>query len=462
MFSMSKITSINPSTEEPLEDIEVASEEEVSQAVSNARKAFPQWSKTTIDERIKWLKKLIPLIEYKKDEISRTIAKEMGKPMDQSLEESERVVNHIKFYAKNIKDFLKQETVFGDNGEKDILMYDPLGVIAIITPWNYPVTTVFSALIPALLCGNTVVLKPSELTLTVGKQIGELFKALETQGFPKNVFNLVLGGKETGKQLVEQDVDLIQFTGSGRAGKEIMRVSADKLHRLLFELGGKDPAIVCEDGVDMADKVVWGACRNTGQICCAIERVYVLEEIYDEFVKKAVEKAKSLVVGDPLLKETDMGPFVAKFQMDVCIDHIKDAVKKGAKIEFGGNRINGKGYFFEPTIITNVDHDMKIMTEETFGPVVPIMKVSSIEEAIKLSNESEYGLAASVWTKDIEKGKAIAKQLQVGVSSVNFHGGGCFGSAWGGAKMSGIGRLGSKEGTHAFTNVKTLRVSKLN
>jgi succinate-semialdehyde dehydrogenase/glutarate-semialdehyde dehydrogenase len=408
------------------------------------------------------MKKLIPLIEQKKDEIAQTITKEMGKPISMSVNEPLETISKINFYSKNIKEFLKEEVVFEDEDEKDILVYEPLGVVAIITPWNFPIATVFAPLIPALLCGNTIVLKPSEQTLIVSKKIKDLFSELEKSGFPKHVFNLILGGKETGKQLVQQDVDMVTFTGSTRAGKEIMKDSADKIHKLLLEMGGKDPAIVCSDAdIDYAAKsIIRNACKNTGQVCCAIERVYVESDVYDEFVKKAAEEAKTIKVGNPEKPETEMGPFVAKFQEDICIDHVNDAKQKGAKVNYGGNKINNKGYFFEPTIITDVNPNMKVMTDETFGPVVPIMKVNSLEEAIRYSNDSVYGLAGSAWTKNIEKGNKIARQLQVGVAGVNAHGGGAQGSAWGGAKLSGLGRLGTKEGTHEFTNVKTLRIRK--
>jgi len=459
---MEKIKVINPATEEVIEEIEVATEEKVKQAVANARKAFPIWSSTSLNERIEFIKKLIPLIEQKKDEIAQTITKEMGKPISSSYEEPLRVIDSINFYVDNIKDHLKEEVVYQGKDEKDIIVYDPLGVVAIITPWNYPLTTVFTPLLPALLCGNTIVLKPSEQTLLSGKNIASLFYELEKQGFPKHVFNLILGGKETGKQLVQQDVDMVTFTGSTRAGKEIMKSSAEKVHKVLLEMGGKDPAIVCNDA-DIsyaAERIVRNAVRNTGQVCCAVERVYVEDDVYDDFVDKAVEEAKKIKVGDPTKQETEMGPFVAKFQQDVYKDHINDAKEKGAKIEFGGQKIADKGYFSEPAIVTNVNDKMKIIKDETFGPMITIEKVSSVDEAIKLSNDSIYGLTGSVWTKDIEKGNKIAHKLEVGVASINTHGGGKEGSAWGGAKLSGLGRLGSKEGTHEFTNVKTIRVKK--
>jgi acyl-CoA reductase-like NAD-dependent aldehyde dehydrogenase len=456
------IKSINPATEEVIQEIEADSEEKVKEAVADAREAFLQWSKTSVDERIGWLKRLIPIIEQKKEEIAKLITKEMGKPISISVKEPDDAIDDINFYAEHIKDFLEDEFAAEDEEEKDILVYEPLGVVAVITPWNYPMSTAFTCLIPALMCGNAVILKPSEQTLIVGKMIRELFDELEKEGFPKHVFNMLLGGKETGKQLVQQGIDMVAFTGSARAGKEIMKVSAEKLHRLLLEMGGKDAAIVCKDAdiENAAKKIVRNSCRNTGQVCCAVERVYVEKDAYDEFVKKAVEEAKSIRVGNPEDKGTEMGPFVAKFQEDIIVEHVDDAKKKGAKIEFGGKKIGNKGYFFEPTIITNVDHNMKVMKDETFGPVVPIMKVESAEEAVRLANNSIYGLTGSVWTKDIKKGDEIARQLEVGVAGINAHGGGMQGSAWGGAKSSGLGRLGTKEGTHVFCNVKTLRVKK--
>lgn len=444
---------INPATEETKE-IEETSIEEIPKMIEKAKEAQKIWEETTLEERIEWMEKLAKLIEKRKDEIASKITDDMGKPINSSLRETEAVANRIRFFNDNVKDWLKPEDV-----EEGYVEYDPLGVIAIISPWNAPFAVPFNSIPPALLIGNSVIHKPSENSMQTGIIIDDMFKELEKEGFPKNLLQTIVGAKDHGRELVKQDVALVSFTGSTAAGKDIMKNSADKLHKIIFELGGLDAAIVLKDVnvEETANEIVNINCRNTGQICCSIKRVYVEKEIYNDFVKAATQASKKITYGDPTT-DVDMGPFVAKFQLDKIEEIMKDTKESGAKILTGGQRPDKKGYFYPSTIVTDVNHDMRIMKEEPFGPIVPIFSVDSYEEAIKLANDTKYGLTGSVWTKDIELAKKIAKKLEVGVAGINAHGGGPDGTPWGGAKESGIGRARNKDGFREFSNVKLVRI----
>lgn len=452
--------SINPATEKTIGELKEFTEEQIFEIVKKARQS--SWKNLDIKEKTRIIQEIIPLIQKNKDKIATLITKETGKPIKQSRHEIDMTISRIQFYVNNVPEYLKPEILYDYEKETNIIRFDPLGIIVVISPWNAPFFLSLVNIIPALLAGNSVIVKPSEYTSFIGLEINNLFEILKEKRFPENTFFTVIGSKDIGRKLVSSDIDMVSFTGSIIGGKSVMKNSADRLHKIILELGGKDPAIVLED-VDIRSTVadiVKAAIMNTGQVCCSIERVYVLERIYDNFVKEVVSNIKQVNIGDPLNENTDMGPFTMELQLNKVIDHVKDAVNKGAKILIGGKRIKRKGYFFEPTVITNVDHSMKIMKEETFGPIIPIMKVYSIEEAVKLANDSLYGLTASVWTRDLEMGKEIAKQINAGTVSINRHGTSKAGCPWGGCKQSGIGRIYSKEGIREFTNIKHVWVIK--
>lgn len=444
---------INPATEE-VKDVRETPLQSISGMVEKAKKAQILWGEKSLEERIRVFEKLCSLMEREKDSLTKTITEDMGKPLDKSEAEVERIIEEMRFFCRKAMEWLAPEQVEGGHVE-----FDPLGVVAVISPWNYPLLVPFSAITPALLAGNAVVFKPSEYTLLTGIAIGKLFSQLES--FPENVFQTIVGGKEHGKELVKQDIAMVSFTGSTRAGKDIMKNSSEKLHKVLLELGGLDAAIVLKDA-DIpftAKKIIEKNCQNTGQVCCSIKRVYVEKEVYDDFVKAAKEESKKVSFGDPE-KNPDMGPLVAKFQLDKVEDTLEDAKQKGVKVLSGGKRPEGKGYYFPSTILTNVNHDMKIMKEEPFGPLLPILPVDSWEEAVALANNTRYGLAGSVWTKNKELGKKIAKRLEVGVAGINAHGSGPVGTPWGGAKESGMGRMETREGMREFTNIKLVQVQE--
>ncbi|MBU0614685.1 MAG: aldehyde dehydrogenase family protein [Nanoarchaeota archaeon] len=429
---------INPATLEST-DIKETPISSIRSIVAKAKLSQQSWSKLTVKERVTEIRKLSGLIRQDAKTIAETITSDMGKPISQSKGEVEHAIEQINFFCNKSEQWLAPE---------DNVHFDPLGVVAVISPWNYPLNTPFSSIIPALLCGNAVIHKPSEFTPKVGIEIDKLLIGLP--------FFTITGGKKHGEALVKEDIQMVSFTGSTATGKKIMKDSADKLHRLVLELGGLDAAIVLKD-IDIkktAADIVKRNARNSGQVCCSIKRVFVEEPIFQEFVDEAVKASKKLTIGDPMTYP-DMGPVVAEFQLKKIKGAIKDAVQKGAKVLTGGK---AKGLFFPQTIIVDVKPEMELMHEEPFGPILPIVSVKYYKEAIKQANNTDYGLTGSVWTNNKKLAIDIAKQLQVGVVNINSHGSCGMGNPWGGAKCSGIGRQDNKEGFRAFTEMKYIRV----
>jgi succinate-semialdehyde dehydrogenase/glutarate-semialdehyde dehydrogenase/succinyl-CoA reductase len=423
---------------------------EIPSIIEKAREAQKKWALSSLEQRRKTVGKLILELAKNQKRLAMAITHDMGKPLKQSAAEVHSAVKIVEFYYKNAHEFLKPEK-YGKNE----VSYEPVGVVAVISPWNYPLSTPLSSVVPALIAGNAVVLKQSGYSPSTGIEIEKMLNKI----LPKNIFNIIIGGRNSGKSLVAQDVDMVSFTGSSSTGKHIMKTSSAKLHKLLLELGGLDAAIVLDDAdvKEAAKQIVHSNVRNSGQVCCAVKRVYVEKDIYDDFVKHAVEISKKIKVGDPM-KNPDMGPLAAKFQLDKIKAVLKDAVKKGAKILTGGKQLKKPGYFFPSTVVIDVNHNMQLMKEEPFGPILPIYPVNNWQEAVKLANNTKYGLTGSVWTKDRKLGRKIAEMLEVGVSGINAHGGGPLGTPWGGVKHSGIGRLGCKEGIRAFTNAKVIKI----
>ena len=441
----------NPATED-VQTIDDTPLDQLPDIVARARAAQPAWGDQSVADRAKVLGKLANLIESNADSIANYITQDMGKPIKISRQEANVAISNLKFACDHAAEWLAADEVEGG-----YVQYDPLGVVAVISPWNGPFVVPIIAITPALLAGNAVVFKPSENALRSGIEVGKLFHALD--GLPKDLVQTVIGGKDHGRQLVAQDVNMVSFTGSGVAGKDIMKRCSDKLARVLLELGGLDAAIVLKDAdiQATAQSLVRNNCANTGQICCAVKRIYVEQEVYDDLVKACAAESEKVSYGDPH-EDHDMGPLVAKFQLDKVESTVEDARAKGAQVLTGGQRADRPGYFYPSTVITKVNHDMKIMNDEPFGPLLPICPVENWEEAVRLANDTRYGLTGSVWTRDQELGKKIMSRLEVGVAALNSHGVGPIGTPFGGAKESGIGRIKTKEGMRAFTNVKMMRV----
>lgn len=447
---------INPATLTKIGDVPIVEPGEVKIAVARAHDAFENWRDLSFRDRAKLLLALRNHILDSKEEVIHTICSETGKTKVEALStEILYVCASIEYYTKNAEEFLRDRIQTVDlvllKTKRVRTSYVPRGVIGIIGPWNFPFNLTLGEAIPALMAGNAVIIKPSEYTP---------FSALlsvrlcERAGFPKNLLQVVTGFGGTGEVLIDY-ADQIAFTGSVETGKKVMARAARTLKPITLELGGKDPMIVLRDASleRAANGAVWGALANSGQICMSVERVYVEEAIADAFIHKVVEKVQRLRQGIDVDFNVDVGAMTMPRQLAIVEEHVADAVAKGAKILVGGKRNpNLPGLFFEPTVLVDVDHSMKIMTEETFGPVIPIMRVKNDQEALRLANESRYGLNASVWTRDKEKAKTIARRLESGSVCIND----CLVNymttevPFGGVKESGIGARHGEGGIQKY------------
>jgi acyl-CoA reductase-like NAD-dependent aldehyde dehydrogenase len=414
----------NPGTGEIITTVPDLSAEEVKAIVAKAREAQPAWEALGFEERGKVFLRAQKWVTDNAERIIDVICSETGKTYeDAQLAEVTYAAAAFGFWAKMAPEYLGDEKVRSSNlfvkGTKLTVRYQPLGVVGVIGPWNYPLTNSFGDCIPALAAGNAAVLKPSEVTPLTSLLMAEMLREC---GLPDNVFSVATGRGETGAALVDE-VDFIMFTGSTKTGKKVAERAAQTLTPVGLELGGKDSMIVLSDA-DLeraANGAVFYGMQNAGQTCISVERVYVEEPVYDEFITKVETKMRALRQGKPEGPgSVDMGAVIFPPQIDIIDDHVQDAVKKGAKVVVGGHKHDeGGGRFYEPTLLVDVDHTMKAMTEETFGPTLPVMQVRDADEAVKLANESPYGLAGSVWTKDVRKGEEIARRVEAGAVCVN-------------------------------------------
>jgi acyl-CoA reductase-like NAD-dependent aldehyde dehydrogenase len=413
----------NPATGETIASVPNLDTAGVKALVERARAAQPAWEALGFEGRAEVMYELRRWVVDNRDRVAKTLSEENGKPPDEALlTEIFYVCDSLGFWAKKGPKYLADERVRTHSplliGKKVITRYRPYGVVGVIGPWNYPLTNNFGDAIPALVAGNSVVLKPSHVTPLTSMLFAEGFRAA---GGPDDVFSVATGTGGTGAELVKH-ADMIMFTGSTEVGKKILAQAAERLTPVSLELGGKDPMIVLRDAdvERAANMAVQWAMSNSGQICISVERVYVEEPVYDEFVDKVVGKVQALRQGAPGAPgSVDVGAMTFPSQIDVVDSHVKDAVEKGARVLTGGKRGDGPGLFYEPTVLVDVDHSMACMTEETFGPTLPIMKVRDEDEAIRLANDSPYGLDSSVFTRDVDKGERVARQIEAGATCVN-------------------------------------------
>ncbi len=413
----------NPATGEIVATVPDMSPAEVAEMAARGRAAQPGWEAHGFEGRARVLLRAQKWVMDNAEQIVSTICSETGKTFeDAELAEIGYAGNAFGFWAKEAGNYLADERVKTSQklvlGKKIINRFRPLGLIGVIGPWNYPLTNSFGDCIPALAAGNSVILKPSEVTPLTSLLLAE---GLLECGLPENVLQIATGRGETGAALIEH-VDMIMFTGSTRTGRKVAEAAARRLIPASLELGGKDPMLVLADAdvERAANFATYYSMQNAGQTCISIERVYVEEPVYDAFVSKVTEKVRELRVGKPEGPgSVEVGAITFPPQLDIIKDHVADAVQKGARVLVGGNEAPGAGRFFEPTVLVDVDHTMKCMTEETFGPTLPIMKVRDTEEAVRLANDSPYGLGASVFSRDTARGEEVARQIEAGAANVN-------------------------------------------
>jgi acyl-CoA reductase-like NAD-dependent aldehyde dehydrogenase len=456
----------NPATGQVIASVNAVAPDEVPALVSRARSAQPGWEALGFEGRARILRRAQKWVLDNSDRVSRTIVSENGKAYEDALlAEVAYAAGAFGFWAKNASKYLADERIRSSSpfvlGRKLVLRYAPVGVVGVIGPWNYPLTNSFGDCIPALAAGNSCVLKPASLT-----PLTSLFMAegLRECGLPEDVFIVAPGGGEIGAELIDH-VDFVMFTGSTEVGKKVMERAAKTLTPVGLELGGKDPMLVLADA-DLeraANAAVHYSMQNGGQTCISIERVYVEEPAYDDFVAKVEGKLRELrqgVPGDP--GTVDIGAVTSPPQVDLIEGHVRDAVAKGARALVGGHRGDGPGDFYEPTLLVDVDHSMECMTEETFGPTLPVMKVRDAEEGVRLANDSPYGLQASVWTRDAAKGERLARLIEAGVvcvndAQVNYV---ALELPMGGWKESGLGSRHGADGIRKFTKKQALLVTR--
>ena len=448
-----KLKVTNPANGEVAATLDADDARTVKAKYMQARAAQPGWARTPLKKRLEAIARFRDIVVGESDRLARVLTTEVGKPISQSRNELKGLLPRIDFFLGETARTLKPEKVSADAAMEERITHEPLGVVANISAWNYPWFVGSNVFVPALLAGNTVLYKPSEFASMTGLEIARL---LHESGITEDVFIAIIGGRETGAALLKQPVDGVFFTGSYATGRRIAEAVRGRMVKLQLELGGKDPIYVCDD-VDVAKAaagIADGAFYNTGQSCCSVERIYVNEKVFKPFVDAFVAEVKGYKRGDPADDRTYIGPLTRAPQVKVLEAQVKDAKKKGAKALTGGAPIRGKGNWFEPTVLVDVNHSMDVMRDESFGPVIGIMPVRNDAEAVKLMNDTEYGLTAGVYTNDRRR----AEKVLSGVSSGSVYWNCCDRVSprlpWSGVGNSGIGLTLSTYGIETFTRPK--------
>ena len=452
---------INPATGVVISTVKSDSKETLDSKLENLRKGQKSWMKKPLGDRLNCIIKFGELIRENKFELAQILTSETGKPFQQSLNEIHGAQNRVDHLLQCAQKWLEPELIVDKGETLEHIKYEPLGVIANISAWNFPYNVGYNVFLYALVAGNSVLYKPSDIASLTGKQFE---KYLHLAGIPVDVFQCVIGDGSLGQHILEAKINGYFFTGSYKTGLHIYQTVAYKMIPVQLELGGKDPLYVIEDVINVKQAAInaaEGAFYNNGQSCCAVERIYVAASIYNEFIEAFTEEVKSYKIGDPNELSTFIGPLSREQQLEVLKDQVEDAVEKGATVLTGGNKINGEGYYFEPTVLVNCNHDMKLMIEESFGPIIGLQKVGSDEEATALMLDSEYGLTSAVFSKDEERAKNILDKMNSGTVYWN-----CCDRVspkvpWSGRKNSGLGSTLSSQGIRAFVQPKAYHLRTL-
>lgn len=448
----------NPVTEEILDEYDILNKQQINEATKKAKDAYVrEWSTLSIDKRTGFLHDFAAELRKNKEHLAKTATLEMGKVIKESKSEVEKCAWAIEYYADNGKSFLNDEIINTD-ARKTFVTFQPIGVIGSIMPWNFPYWQALRFAAPSLMVGNTIVLKPASATMQCGLEIQNMFTAV---GLPDGVFQSLTGDSSVAENLIDsQDVNAVTFTGSVYAGAKVAQRATSQIKKCVLELGGSDPFIVCDDAdIEKAsDGAVKGRFINCGQSCIASKRFILDKKISNEFVEKFVQKAEKLKLGDPMSEDTDIGPLVNEQGLNNIESIVNESIKEGAELLTGGERSGNSGYFYRPTIIKNVSPKMRISKEEVFGPVAPILVVNDEDEGIRLANDTQYGLGASIWTQDLEKAEKLSRKVSSGIVSVNNVVASDPRVPFGGVKKSGFGRELSRYGMLEFVNIKSVRI----
>lgn len=451
---------INPYTEKVIARVPASEDVDVEKAVEAAQVAFKEWGNMTPGNRRDRLKTLAKVSLENAESLAKTISSEMGKPYKDALSEIDDLAEYLEYYSELARDQVGKIVAPVEKKSMSLVRYEPYGIVGCIIPWNYPLSLMGWKLAPALAAGNTIIMKPSEITSVSILHWIEVVSGI----MPPGVMNVITGyGSEAGEGIVKHPkVPIITFTGSVQTGKRIAKVAADNLKKVSLELGGKDPVIVCDDAdIEVAAKgTSWGGFVNSGQVCTSVERVYVYNAVADKFTEALIEEAKKIKLGDPMDKNTDLGPMASKVQLDNTIEKVNLASKQGARVLIGGNQPKklNTGYFYMPTIFDHITPDMDIVTEESFSPVIPIQKVQSLNEAIEMSNATKYGLGCTIFTRDIERAMSAADKIKSGTVCINNPLMENIAAPFGGMKQSGIGREHGIEALDEFREAKHIYI----
>lgn len=449
-----KLMTVNPATEEILNEYDIMTKEKINESVRRAREAFSDWKKD-IHNRADSLYAFVREFRKNRENLARTSTQEMGKAIKESRSEIDKCAWTIEYYADNGKIFTSDEVVNTD-ARKSVIMFEPLGVIGSIMPWNFPYWQALRFAAPSLMAGNTIVLKPASATMQCGIEIEKTFI---NAGIPRGIFQTLIGDSSIAETLIDSDINAVTFTGSVPVGGKVAQRATSQLKKTVLELGGSDPFIVCEDAdIEKASTgAVKGRFINCGQSCIASKRFIVTKKIASEFIEEFVTKTEKLKVGDPLSDDTDIGPLVNGNSLSNIESLVAKSVRQGAEVVTGGERTNSKGFFYRPTIMKNVSPKMDIATEEVFGPLAPVITVENEKDAMKIANDSKYGLGASIWTQDLEKADMLSRAIESGIVTVNNVVVSDPRVPFGGIKKSGFGRELSRYGMLEFVNVKSVR-----